>query len=169
VGGKQGGGRVQIEEWEIELVKQVVYAYRTDHEELEAELLGRLLEVKIKHRARAKDWKAFIARSLYNAANNFVRNNNWRESKIQSLESEDRETPRLALADLLAAPEEPIDDRIDLASLREDISPQLRHLWDLLIEEHGNVSALARKLGQPRKSLDYWVGKLRQLLKDRAF
>ena len=37
----------------------------------------------------------------------------------------------------------------------------------LLIEEQGNISAVARKLGRPRKSLDYWIGKLRQLLKNR--
>jgi hypothetical protein len=169
VGGKHGKGGVQIDVWELELVKQVMYAYRTDREELEAELLGRLLELKIKHQARAQDWKAFLARSLYNAANNFVRNKNWRESRIQSLELDDTEGPHLGLADLLAAPEEPIDVRIDLARLREEMSPQLRQLWDLLIEEHGNISAIARKLGRPRKSLDYWVGKLRQLLKDRAF
>lgn len=152
----------------MEVVKQVAHAYRTDCEELEAELLGRLVELKIKHHARARAWRAFLARSLYNAANNFVRDKHLRESKMRSLESDDVEDAPPALADLLAAPEEPIDLRIDLAWLREEISPQLRHLWDLLIEEHGNISALARRLRRPRKSLDYWIGKLRQLLKERA-
>jgi hypothetical protein len=86
---------------------------------------------------------------------------------MQSLVPDDVEDSAPGLADLLAAPEEPIDLRIDLATLREEVSPQLRHLWDLLVEEHWNVSAVARKLGRPRKSLDYWVGRLRQLLKNR--
>jgi DNA-directed RNA polymerase specialized sigma24 family protein len=165
---KHGKGRVQVEVWEMEVVKQVAHAYRTDYEELEAELLGRLLELKIKHQAQARKWRAYVARSLYNAANNFVRNKNLRESKMQSLEPDDPEDGRPALANLLAAPEESIDLRTDLARLREDLSPQLRQVWDLLIEENGNVSAVARKLGRPRKSLDYWIGKLRQLLKNRA-
>ena len=151
----------------MEVVKQVAHAYRTDYEELEAELLGRLVELKIKHQARARDWRAFLARSLYNAANNFVRNKRLRESRMQSLEPDDVEDAAPGLADLLAAPEEPFDLRIDLASLREEVSPQLRHLWDLLVEEHGNISAVARKLGRPRKSLDYWIGKLRQLRENR--
>jgi DNA-directed RNA polymerase specialized sigma24 family protein len=149
----------------MKVVKQVAHAYRTDREELEADLLGHLVELKIKHQVRARDWKAFLARSLYNAANNFVRNKDLRESKMQSLEADDTEQARHALADLLAAPEERLDLRIDLARVREEISPQLRQVWDLLIEERGNISAVARKLGRPRKSLDYWVGKLRQLLK----
>ncbi len=168
MGGKHGKGRVQVEAWETEVVKQVAHGYRTDREELEAELFRRLLELKIKHEARARDWRAFLARSLYNAANNFVRNRSLRESKMQSLEPENIDDAPPALADLLTAPEEPIDLRIDLARLREEISPRLRQVWDLLIEEQGNVSAVARKLGRPRKSLDYWIGKLRQLLKDRA-
>ncbi len=151
----------------MEVVKQVAHAYRTDYEEFEAELLGRLVALKIKHQARARDWRAFLARSLYNAAKNFVRNKDLRDSKMQSLDPDDGEDARPALADLLAAPEEPIELRIDVARLREEMSPQLRQVWDLLIEEHGNISAVARKLGRPRKSLDYWIGKLRQLLKNR--
>jgi hypothetical protein len=115
----------------MEVVKQVAHAYRTDHEELEAELFRRLVELKIKHHARARDWRAFLARSLYNAANNFVRNKHLRESKMQSLEPDATEDARPALVDLLAAPEEPIDLRIDLerfyrsvvATAGRDISP----------------------------------------------
>jgi DNA-directed RNA polymerase specialized sigma24 family protein len=109
-----------------------------------------------------------LARSLYNAANNFVRNKNLRENKMRSLAPDDVEDATPALADLLAAPEEPVDLRIDLATLRDELSPQLRQIWDLLVEEQGNVSAAARKLGRPRKSFDYWIGKLRQLLKKRG-
>jgi DNA-directed RNA polymerase specialized sigma24 family protein len=165
---KHGTGRVQVEVWETEVVKQVAHAYRTDYEELEAELFGRLLQLKSKHHARARDWRAFLSRSLYNAANNFVRNRNLRESKMIALESDDPDDGRPALADLLSAPEEPIDLRIDLARLRKELSPQLRDVWDLLMETHGNISAVAKKLGRPRKSLDYWVEKLRQLLKNRV-
>jgi len=168
VSGTSDEGRLLVEAWETEIVKQVAHAFRTDHEELEAELLSRLLELKIKHQARARNWRAFLARSLYNAAKNFLRNRDLRESKMRSLEAEDIEGAPPALLDFLAAPEEAIDLRIDLARLREEVSPQLRQVWDLLIDEHWNVSAAARGLGRPRKSLDYWIGKLRKLRKKRG-
>src|SRR5260370_30655702 len=101
----------------MEVVKQVAHAYRTDYEELEAERLRRLVELKIKHQARARDWRAFLARSLYNAAKNFVRDKDRRERKMQSLEPDDLEDAAPAPADLLAAPEDSIDLRIDLARL----------------------------------------------------
>ena len=165
--GEHDAGRLRIEAWEIDLVKQVAHAYRSDREELEAELLKRLLQLKVKHKARARDWKAFLARSLYNVANNFVRDRDLRERRIQSLETEDEYHPPASLLDLLPAPQEPLDLRIDLYRLREEMSPQLRDLWDLLVEEEGNVSAAARKLGRPRKTVDYWIQNLKTFLKNR--
>jgi DNA-directed RNA polymerase specialized sigma24 family protein len=167
VGGKDGRDRLRVEAWEIDVVKQVVHAYRTDSEELEAELFRRLVDLKIKHQARARDWKAFLAQSLYNAAKNFVRDKNLRESKIRSLEIEREENPPASLMDLLPAPGEPLDLRIELSQLREAVPPELRPLWDLLIEEHGNVSAVAKRLGRPRKTVDYSIQKLKQFLKNR--
>jgi DNA-directed RNA polymerase specialized sigma24 family protein len=167
VAGEHDEGRLRVEEWEKDVVNQVVHAYRTDAEELEAELFRRLVDLKIKHKARARDWKAFLAQSLYNAAKNFVRDKNLRESKIQSPEIENEEDPSASLMDLLPAPEEPIDLRIELSRLREAVPPELRPLWDLLIEEHGNISAIAERLGLPRKTVDYWIHKLKQLFKNR--
>jgi DNA-directed RNA polymerase specialized sigma24 family protein len=165
---QHGRGRLHVEAWEINLVKQVVHAYRADQEELEAELFRRLSEMKVKHKARARDWKAYLARSLYNAANTFVRDQNIRHRRIQSLEIEDEDQAPASLLDLLPAPEEPLDLRIDLCRLRNEMSPQLRDLWDLLVEEQGNISAAAKKLGRPRKTVDYWIQKLKTFLKNRA-
>ena len=165
--GKHDRGRLPIEAWEVDLVKQVAHAYRADREELKAELFRRLTEIKIKHKARARNWKSFLARSLYNAANNFVRDQHLRDLRVLSLDmGAEHDTPYSAL-DLLAAPEEPLDLRIDLSRLRQEIAPQLRDLWDLLVEEEGNVSAAAKKLGRPRKTIDYWIQKLRTFLKNR--
>ena len=165
--GKHDRGRLQVEPWELGLVKQVAHTYRTDREELEAELFRRLTEIKVKHQSRAREWKAFLARSLYNAANNFVRDQNLRERRIQSSEIKDVEHGTASMTDFLPAPEEPLDLRIDLARLREEMSPELRDLWDLLAEEEGNISATAKRLGRPRKTVDYWIQKLKTILKDR--
>jgi DNA-directed RNA polymerase specialized sigma24 family protein len=165
---EHGRGRLHVEAWEINLVKQVAHAYRADQEELEAELFRRLTELKVKHKARARDWKAYLARSLYNAANTFVRDQKIRDRRIQSLEIEDEDQAPASMLDLLPAPAEPLDLRIDLGRLRNEISPQLRDLWDLLVEEQGNISAAAQKLGRPRKTVDYWIQKLKTFLKNRA-
>jgi DNA-directed RNA polymerase specialized sigma24 family protein len=168
VGEANHKGRLHVEIWEMEVVKQVAHVYRTDYEELEAELFRRLVKLKIKHQARARDWRAFLARSLYNAAKNFVRDRAVREGRMRSLEVDNVDDAPPALEDLLVAPEESIDLRIDLTGLREELSPQMQRLWDALVEEQGNISAVARKLRRPRKSLDYWVGKLRRLVKNRV-
>jgi DNA-directed RNA polymerase specialized sigma24 family protein len=149
-------------------VKQVVRSYRTDEEELEAELLKRLLELKLKHQSRARNWKSFLARSLYNAANNFVRDQRPRNTRMQPLEVEEEERHGPSLNQMLAAPEEQVDLRVDLATLWEELSPESRELWVLLVDERGNVSAVAKRLGRPRKTVDYWISKLRHFLKDRG-
>jgi DNA-directed RNA polymerase specialized sigma24 family protein len=167
VSGKHDRGRLDVDAWEIDLVNQVAHAYRTDREELVAELFRRLAKLKVKHKAKAWNWKAYLARSLYNAAKNFVRDQNLRHTRIQSLESEDEDDTAVSTLDFLQAPEEPIDLRIDLARLREEMSPELRSLWDLLVEEQGNISAVAKKLRRPRKTIDYWIQKLKTFLKKR--
>jgi DNA-directed RNA polymerase specialized sigma24 family protein len=169
VSGKHGRGRLRVEAWEVDLVKQVAHAYRSDREELEAELFSRLTQLKANHKeAWARDWKSYLARSLYNAANNFVRDQELRDSRIQSLEIQHEDDAPASLLDLLPAPEEALDLRIDLSRLRNEMSPQLRDLWDLLVEEQGNVSATAKKLGRPRKTVDYWIQNLKRFLKNRA-
>jgi DNA-directed RNA polymerase specialized sigma24 family protein len=162
------GRRLSVEPWEVKVVKQVVHAYRTDHEELEAELFKRLLDLKLKRHAQVRDWKAFLARSLYNAANNFLRDRNLRECRIYPLERDDEDDAPASLARIIAAPEETIDLRIDLSTLLKQLSPELRVLWDVLVTEEGNVSAAAKRLGRPRKTLEYWIKKLRSSLKSRG-
>jgi DNA-directed RNA polymerase specialized sigma24 family protein len=161
-------GRLRVEPWEATIVKQVVRAYRTDEEELEAELLKRLLELKLKHQSRARNWKSFLARSLYNAANNFVRERRARETRTRPLETEEEDQHGSSLDYTFAAPEEPIDLRVDLATLWEEIPPRLRDVWSLLLEEEGNASAVAKRLGRPRKTVEYWIHKLRRFIKDRG-
>jgi DNA-directed RNA polymerase specialized sigma24 family protein len=167
VSGEHDAGRLQVEAWEIALVKQVLHGYRADRKELEAELFRRLIVLKTKHQSRARNWNAYLARSLYNAANNFVRAENFHTRRIHSLEMEDEEGAAASMPDFLPAPEEPLDLRIELSRLRQEMSPPLRHLWDLLVEEDGNISAVAKKIGRPRQTVDYWFQKLKTFLKNR--
>ena len=160
--------RVPVEAWEVVVARQVVRAYRTDHEELEAELLKRLLELKATHQPRVRNWKSFLARSLYNAANNFVRDHRLRQTRIWSIGAEQAERQEPYPDSMLVAPEEQIDLRIDLVRLWDELTPRLRALWLLLFYEDGNVSAVAKRLGRPRKTVEYWIQNLRRFLRSRG-
>lgn len=153
----------------MEIVKQVAHVYRTEREELEADLFKHLLELKTTRQREVRNWKSFLARSLYNAANNFVRDERHRRRKSRSLAAEDEGEDKLSLVQVLAAPPEPVDLRIDVASLWREMAPELRDLWALLLEEAGNTSAVAKRLGRPRKTVEYWIQKLRRFLKRRGF
>ena len=124
-----------------------------------------MLELKINHHGRVRNWRSFLARSLYNAANNFVRNRRVHEIRTQPLELEEEEGEP-SLARVMAAPEEPLDLRLDLATIWQEMPPELEQLWELLLEEEGNTTAVAKRLNRPRKTVEYWVQKLRRLLKE---
>lgn len=165
---KESTGRLTVEAWEVRVARQVVRSYRTDQEELEAELFKRLLELKSRHRSRARNWKSFLAKSLYNSANNFVRHQRLllKVTVAAQLEEAEREEPSLHRP--LAAPQEQIDLRVDLVRLWGEMTPALRTLWLLLVYEGGNVTAVAKRLGRARKTVDYWISKLRRFLRSRG-
>lgn len=162
---------VRIEPWEIEVAKSVARSFRSfpEYEDLEAELLKRLLELKVAKPAQVRDWRGFLARSLYNAATNLVNRRNWWRRRALSLDArvgDDEESP--TVESLLAAPEESAELGFDLAAVWRDISPDLKELWEMLVEEEGNVAAVARRLGRPPRTVRDWAARLRSLLEARG-
>ena len=70
------------------------------------------------------------------------------------------------LEERLVAPEESIDLRLDLPKAWEALTPEMRELWRLLFEEEGNTSSVAKRLGRPRKTVEYWIRNLRTFFKN---
>ncbi len=66
----------------------------------------------------------------------------------------------------LVASEQPADLGIDLSKVWEALAPEMRELWLMLCEEEGNTSAVAKRLRRPRKTVDYWIRKLKTVLND---
>ena len=167
MGGEHGGGRLRVEEWERDLAKRIAGKFRRGDKDLQAELLARLVELKAKKHAGIQNWQAFLAQSLYNAAKNFFRREDRRRRTLGPFERKtaNDEHP-VSVEATRAAPEESIELRVELAKVWEALSPEMRELWHLLVEEEGNVSSAARKLGRPRKTVEYWIRKLRAFLKD---
>lgn len=170
MGGSHNDARphsVRIEPWEIEVARSVARSFKTfpEHEDLEAELLKRLLELKSTRRHGVRDWRGFLAKSLYNAANNVVARWKWRDRRMLSLElrvaGEDEDA---TLESVLAEPDERPDLEISFAEVWQDLSPDLRDLWHLLVEEEGNVLSVARRLGQSRGTVRGNIRRIKALL-----
>lgn len=163
---------VRIEPWEIGVARSVASAFKTfpEHEDLEAELLKRMLELKERKRPSILDWRGFLAKSLYNAATDYIRRWSFRHRGNISLAAPlSNEDEAASLEDLLAAPEESLDLRIDLSSVMEELPAEFRELWHLLVEERGNMSSAARRIGRPKRTVNFWVGKIKSALKKRGF
>jgi len=167
--GDQGEGPLRVEEWEIELSRMIAGRFRRGDEELSAELLARLIGLKAKNLKAVQNWQAFLAQSLYNAAKNFIRHEDVHRRRFRSLDwlNENEGRPP-SLMDRLAAPEEPIELRIDLPRVWHALTPEMRTLWQLLSEDEGNISAVAKRLGQPRKTVEYRIRKLKMFFQSRA-
>lgn len=168
--GERGDRRLGVETWEMELAKRIAGSFRPGDEDLAAELLKRLVELKAKKLEAIRDWQAFLVQSLYNAAKNFIRHEDVLRRHARSLgfggkAGEDRPSwPE----ERLVAPEERIELRLDLPRVWEALTPEMRELWRVLFEEEGNTTSVAKRLGRPRKTVEYWTQKLKAFLKDRG-
>lgn len=166
--GVHGEGRLEVEKWEMELANRIAGSFRPSDEDLAAVLMLRLVELKVSKRAQIRNWQAFLVQSLYNAAKNFIRHEDVLHRHVRSVEfgdDLDRDQPS-RFEENLVAPEQPTELAIDVPKVWEALTPEMRELWLLLFEEEGNISAVAKRLGQPRKTVDYWIGKLKTVVRD---
>jgi DNA-directed RNA polymerase specialized sigma24 family protein len=167
VSGEHDDGRLRVEEWEMEMARRIAGSFRRTDEELRAVLFVRLAELKAKTRNDIRDWRGFLAQSLYNAAKNFVRHEDVIRGRQQSLDFVEDGNESSSLLEQLAAPPEP-EEQFRFSDIRKRLTPEMRELADLLMENEGNVSAVAAALDRPRKTVDYWIAKLRTLLRKRG-
>ena len=144
------------------MAKRIAEAFRWGDEELAAVLLFRLADLKSKVRTDIHDWCAFVAQSLYNAAKNFIRREDVIRARQRSLDCTTGDSA--GLLDHVAEPAEPTPNQCSFSDVRKRLTPEMRKLADLLIQNEGNISAVSKALGRPRKTVEYWVVKLRASL-----
>lgn len=166
---------VHVKDWELDLATKIAGSFRKsigdEAEELEAELFQRLLEIKLQKIEGIEKWDAFLAKSLFNAANNFLNKRNTRRDRMESLDAiirADEEKSPIPLENILDEPIEDVDFQIQLNAALQSLSPELQDLWKILIEEEGNTSKVAERLGRPRKTVEYWIDKIKAVLKKKA-
>lgn len=162
-----------IEQWEIEVAKSVAGSFKSfpEHEDIQAELYKHLVEIKSKKHLGIRNWKSFLAKSLYNAAYDFIRKWHVRHKNVQPLEmpEENEEGSHISLEKILAAPDERINLKLEVSEIWKQLSPELQKLWSLMVEEEGNKASVARRLGRPRKTVEYWIMKLQTILEKHGF
>ncbi len=151
---------IRIKQWELSLVTKITSHFvNTDKDELQAELYKKLLELKHK-KIKADNWKNFLAKSLFNAANDYLRKHKHYYEHNTPLENDNDE--KVSLLDTL--PEQHKTENIELKLTLEKLSPQMRKLWDILMEEEANITNTAKRLGKPRTTINYWLKKLKEEL-----
>jgi len=165
----RGASRAKIASWELALVRAVAGRFRTaEREELEAELARRLLALKLHPPRGIRDWRRYATKFLHNKASNWIRDSRARERRAMALDRPTGES-ETALIDLLSAPEPRHDLRIAFARIWKELDPELRALWQLLLEENGNQLRAARKLGKHRNTVRLWIKKIRKILVSQGF
>jgi DNA-directed RNA polymerase specialized sigma24 family protein len=161
--GKQSTSRIQT--WELDLIRKVANAFRTqEREELEAELARKLVDLKSRPLLGIRDWKAYLAKFLYNKAANWIRDSRARENRTaRQMEGQDEA--------ILSLPGPAVEDDLAIAfrDLYNELDPELRRFCQILIEENGNQVATARRLGKHRNTIRLWIGKIRTALQRHGF
>ncbi len=154
----------KVETWELDLIRKVAGAFRThEREELEGELARKLLDLKSRPLVDIRDWQAYLAKFLYNKSANWIRDARAREKRAESL-------PDGPDGPLVFSAEGPQDDfGIAFQDLYNVLDPELRRLWQVLIEENGNQVAAARRLGKHRNTIRHRIEKLKRILAMHGF
>lgn len=163
---------VQIEEWEIELARGVAARFPVlpaDREDISADLFRKLLELKSARPRGVKDWRSFLARALLNCATDSYRRIKFREGKSVPLSGLRPGESGESLEELLSAKVDPLDLGIEVRKAWDSLTPELRELWGLLVEEKGKAAAVARRLGRPVSTIKDLIYRLRQVLRDLGF
>src|SRR5206468_2936296 len=113
----------------------------------------------------------YLAKFLYNKAANWVRDWRAREKKSAFLAEagEDRGAEALASGAAFRSREENVDLAIVFTKLWNELDPHLRLLWNMLAEEQGNQTQVARRLGKHRNTVRLWVRRIKQILERHGF
>jgi transposase len=140
----------EIWDWAVDKIPRVAAKYPDiETAELEAELAKQLLEIRRDTSLKARDWKAYLIKCLLNHASHFAKK--WRrgpapEPSTEVPSSFSEPTEREGFANAREAANR-------LSAIRRQLGNADRKLLKQLAQCEGNVSRLARLLGQHRNTI----------------
>ena len=164
--GPEGVFQREVQEWELEMIKKVAQAFRTDDRaDLEAELARKLLMLKENRPSHIRNWKAYLAKFLYNKAANWVRDRRARERKrIQPSWPGETGDELDVLGDRALFTASERDLSIAFREAWDELDDDLRRFWQVLAEEKGNQARTARRIGKHRNTVRLWIRKIKETL-----
>lgn len=161
---------LNLELWELELVQRTAARIRTfERDDLESELALHLIHVKRRHRARAHHWKGYLTTALRNKAANWIRNRQRQERHVTHLDASVTNDEPMARAEFLGSSEAGHDLRTAFAAAWDELSPELRELWQILMQEDGNQVQAARRLRKHRNTVRAQIRRIRETLRRHGF
>jgi len=156
--------------WELELVRRTAARIRTfERDDLESELALHLIRVKRRHRANAHHWKAYLTSALRNKAANWIRDRQRHERFVTHLDASAANDEPMARAEFLGSSEAGHDLRTAFASVWDALGPELRELWQILMQEDGNQVQAARRLRKHRNTVRAQIRRIRETLRRHGF
>jgi DNA-directed RNA polymerase specialized sigma24 family protein len=155
---------------ELGLIAKVARAFRTtDRDELQADLARRLLDLKRKPRSHIRDWNAYLAKFLYNKASTWVQTQRRLERRVRSLDESDPENTDEPIAEPRDSADTDSSQSLAFATVWADLGPELQQFWTVLIEEGGNQSKAADRLGIHRNTARKRRARIVEVLKAHGF
>jgi RNA polymerase sigma factor (sigma-70 family) len=161
---------LNLELWELELVRRTAARIRTlERDDLESELALHLIRVKRRQRARAHLWKAYLTTALRNKAANWIRDRQRHERSVTHLDASVTNDESMARAEFLGSSEAGHDLRTAFAAVWDELSPEVRELWQILMQEDGNQVQAARRLRKHRNTVRAQIRRIRETLRRHGF
>lgn len=146
--------------WERNLASVIARKFELlEPEELEAELIRTVLDLKARAPPHVRDWEKYLAKALHNRANNWNRNRRDKAKRETVLPEPDQEALHF-----FSVNEADLESQVAFADVWRELGPELTELWELLIETRGNVTEVARRLGKHRNTVRLWIRKIQQVL-----
>lgn len=165
---ESGGPRPAIEPWELDLIAAFAARVRvstTDRADLQAELARDWLLHRIQKPAGIHNLEAYLKGFLRHKIADWYRERKRekaREVSLDSPASQDTDRP-LTLEDVLASSESDYALQLDVRNFFQKLDPQFRRVLIVLIEEEGNQSRAAERLGCHRNTVRAVLHKIREL------
>jgi DNA-directed RNA polymerase specialized sigma24 family protein len=154
-----------VEDWELDLIRKIASRFRTtERDELEAELAKKLADLKSRPLSGVRHWQAYLAKFLFNKASNWIRDSRVRENKSTPLPDEHFEAS-------IFRESAATDENLPIAFRRvwNEIDPDLRRFWQILLAENGNQVATAKRLGVHRNTVRLWIRRIQHTLNRHGF
>jgi len=169
-----GQPRPVIAPWELDLIMAFVAKVKapaSEREELQAELARKWLIQRIRKPAGIRNLKAYLKGFLRHKIADWHRERGIERQQQVSLDSPawvEADQP-LTLEGILEFFEPDHDLQLDVRNFLQMLDSRLRSVLAVLIEQKGNQSQAARRLGCHRNTIGAMLRKIRELARHRGF